>query len=219
MMNWKSFFNYENQFFYVLGKIADGFFLSVLWLLFCIPVVTAGASTTALYETAHRVLRRNQGYIWVTFWENFRSNLKQTVKIWLILLALFVFLIYDRSFIFVNFIQKGSGMGILYYFFSFAIMFVAVWAIYIFAYSARFEMDMKNTMKNAAMIAVANLPWSLLVLLILIAAICIVLRISPFWLTALPAVLGCLYDLILEKVFRKYMSEEDLRRQKELDKG
>ena len=82
------FFNMDNKFFQFMGQLADAFILSVLWLLACIPVVTAGASTTALFYTIHKVLRRQQGYLWSVFWDSFRSNFKQSTKIWLVQLAM-----------------------------------------------------------------------------------------------------------------------------------
>ena len=65
-------FNYDNKFFRFMNKVADGFYVSILWILFCIPIVTAGASTTALYYTVHKSLRRNRGYVWKNFWESFK---------------------------------------------------------------------------------------------------------------------------------------------------
>lgn len=42
-------------------KIFDCICLSVLWLLFSLPIITIGASSTALYTAVHRYLRRGKG--------------------------------------------------------------------------------------------------------------------------------------------------------------
>ena len=60
-------FSYDNKVFDVINKIVDWLFVSLLWLLFSLPVVTVGASTTALFETVHKVIRRGKGYVWRTF--------------------------------------------------------------------------------------------------------------------------------------------------------
>ena len=96
--------------------------------------------------------------------------------------------------------------------------FWAVWCVYIFAYSARFENGLKQTMKNAGIIALLNLPWSVVVLVLLLAGSLLV-WLSPVSITFMPAVLTYLYDMFLEKIFRKYMTEEDLKREEELDYG
>lgn len=208
-------FNYDNGFFRGMNKVIDAFYASLLWLLFCLPIVTIGASTTAFYYTVHKSLCGNRGYIWQSFWSAFKSNFKQTTKIWLILAVLFAFLFTDSR-IMSSYLQQGSKMGMLYYVFYFLMFFWAVWCVYIFTYSARFENGMKDTMKNAAIIAVLNLPWSLLVLVVLIAA-GLILYVSPLMILIVPAGVAVIYDTFLEKVFRKYMSEEDLKKEQELD--
>lgn len=210
-------FNYDNKFFRTVNKIVDGFYASILWLIFSIPIVTFGASTTAFYYTVHKSLRGNRGYVWSSFWGAFKSNFKQTTKIWLVLLVLLAFLFADHQITF-EFLKQGSSLGMLYYFFYIMMFFEAVWAVYIFAYSARFENGWKATMKNAAIIAVANLPWSFVVLALLIGA-SLVVYVSPLMITLMPAAVACLCDMFLEKIFRKYMTQEDLEREQELDWG
>ena len=57
------FFNVDNKFFQGLGKIIDVICLSAFWFFLCIPIVTAGAATTALYYTVNKVIRNNRSYI------------------------------------------------------------------------------------------------------------------------------------------------------------
>ena len=42
-------FNYDNPVWRFIGKLGDLIILNVLWLITSIPIVTIGASTTALY--------------------------------------------------------------------------------------------------------------------------------------------------------------------------
>lgn len=211
----ENFFNYDNKFFRAVNKIVDAFYASILWVLFSIPIITFGASTTAFYYTVHKSLRGNRGYVWQSFRTSFKSNFKQTTKIWLIMFAVFAFLYADCRITF-SFLQQESPLGALYYFFYFLIFFWAVWCVYIFSYSARFENGLKATMKNAAFIAILNLPWSFLVLVLLLGGAFIV-YMSPIMLTLIPAAVMCCYDIFLEKIYRKYMSEEDLKKEQELD--
>ena len=50
-----------------------------------------------------------------------------------------------------------------------------------------------------------------------ILKILLAMYLVPFMLLVLPAAVMYIYDIILEKIFRKYMSEEDLKRELELD--
>ena len=42
------FFNMDNKFFTVMGRVADLIMLNVVFLICCLPIVTIGASLTAL---------------------------------------------------------------------------------------------------------------------------------------------------------------------------
>lgn len=210
-------FNYDNGFFRAVNKMVDGLWASVLWLLFSIPIITFGASTTAFYYTVHKSLRGNRGYIWRCFWNSFKSNFKQTTKIWLLLMVIFAFLFADSRIMYA-YAQQGSKVGMLFYFFLILMVFQTVWGVYIFTYSARFENGLKDTMKNAGIIAMLNLPWSLLVLVLLVAG-ALIIFISPIAVTFIPTIVMCLYDMFLEKIYRKYMTKEDLEKEEAFDLG
>lgn len=199
-----------------MGQLADAFILSVLWLLACIPVITAGASTTAFFYTAHKVLRRQQGYLWGTFWGAFKSNFKQSTIIGLAYLALTLLLFLDWR-ITNQMGAENPAYGIASYFFLVFILFLTVWGIYTFAYTARFELGVGQTMKNGALLSIAHLPWSLLILVIFLVSTAIIFFLMPLFILILPAGAVVLYDIILDRIFRKYMSEEDLKREEELD--
>ena len=102
----------------------------------------------------------------------------------------------------------------LYVVFLGLIVLVVMLAVYLFAYMARFENSLGQSFKNAALIAVANLPWSLL-LLVLLAASAFGLWMLPWLMILLPAVYILVANFILERIFRKYMSAEDLEAEQE----
>ena len=60
-------FNWDNIVFQMLGKLVDCVWVSILWVICCIPVFTIGASTTALYYTVHKSIRGDRGYTTRTF--------------------------------------------------------------------------------------------------------------------------------------------------------
>lgn len=57
---------YDNLFFTILGKIMEVMYVGILWIIFSIPIVTIGASSTALYYTVHKVVFKNESYIFST---------------------------------------------------------------------------------------------------------------------------------------------------------
>lgn len=60
-------FNLENPVWNFLGKLVDMMILTGLWLICCIPVVTIGASTTALYSVTLKMAENKEGYIVSSF--------------------------------------------------------------------------------------------------------------------------------------------------------
>lgn len=208
-----SFFNYDNKFTQVVNKIVNICFISVLWLIWCVPIVTAGASTTAMYYTVNKVLRHNRSYVFKEFWGAFKSNFKQATIIWLILLVIGIIMGTDAA-IMKAFYEAGSELGKFYVVFYVMLAFEIVYGTYIFANIARFENTTKEIFKNAGLMAVAHLPWSFLILVLLLLTLLLDL-ILPFLILVLPAIYMWMCNLILERIFRKYMSEDALKEEDE----
>lgn len=208
-------FNLDNKFFQALGKLVDCMALSALWLVCSLPIVTFGASTSALYYAMHKSVRGNRGYMTKNFFHAFTKGFKQSTLSWLILLVVQIVLGMDAYITFQT-LKTGNKMGVFFYFFLIMIVFSIIWACYLFPYAARFEDGVKATMKNALLMMIIHLPWSLLIL-VLFAVAAIAVYVFPVLIFLMPALLFLTYDGILERIFRKYMSEEDLEREKEND--
>lgn len=208
-------FSFDNKIFGALGKVVDCVILSVLWLVCCIPVITIGASTTALYYTVHKSIRGNRGYVSRNFFHAFKENFKTATLSWIVALAVQIILSLD-AYITVQVLRTGNNMGAFFYFFLVLIAFSIGWVIYTFAYIARFESTVKVTLKNAILMELRHLPWSLLIIVLFLLAILLTWLI-PILIFLMPACIVLMFDLILERIFRMYMSPEDLENEKEND--
>ena len=72
-------FNPENPLMITMTQITDCIFLSLFWLLGCVPVVTTGAAGAALYDACFRAYRQGEKHSWHRFLLVFRRNLKQGI--------------------------------------------------------------------------------------------------------------------------------------------
>ena len=81
-----------------LNKMADLILLNALWILCCIPIVTIGASTTAMYYVLIRSIRYGDGYVVKMFFLSFKRDFKQSTFAWLIIVVLFCLLGMDLYF-------------------------------------------------------------------------------------------------------------------------
>lgn len=89
------FLAYDSPFSQLLLKLCYSCYLNLLWLICCIPIVTIGASTTALYYTSLKIVRGEDHALGHMFFRSFRENFRQSTVLWLILLAAGLFLAGD----------------------------------------------------------------------------------------------------------------------------
>lgn len=175
-------FNYDSPLMSGLGKIADLAILNFLTLLFCIPIVTIGASLTACHYVALKI-RRGEGYVFKNFWKSFKENLIQSTILWLIFVAFVIMTVMSYAMAMTN---MGEKMGpiictILFVGGLFAAM-TSVWALPL---QSKFINNIGTTIKNAFLMAFRYLFRTMLMLIISIIPIVLVLVVSFQWYSLL----------------------------------
>jgi len=206
-------FAYDSKFSTFSRKIGKYLLINALLVISSIPIFTLGTAISATYYTLLENLLRDRGYLAGTFFGAFKRNFKQGVLLWLICLPVIALLIFDIVYFF-NSLQAGYGYGYLYILFVILLVFVALLVLYIFAYLARFTDNMRTIMRNAALIMLSN-PWPNIKLLSLILAGALGIYLLPWLALIFPVILLRLSVTILEKVFAKYMRQEDLEQEAE----
>lgn len=188
-----------------LTKICDMVCLNVLWLICCIPIVTIGAATTALYTIMLKMVKNEEGYIFRGFLKAFKSNFKQSTLIWLILLLLGI--VWTVDFRVAGFMPGMAGIILSAIFLALGFILLSV-MIYIFPLTARYENGIKATFKNALILTVAKLPYTFLMVAIVVAAVfaslwsAFTLLFSlPLWLIIGGALIAWVNSYILRRVF------------------
>ena len=79
--------NPDKPLFAVLTKLTYSAYLNILWLVCSLPIVTIGASTTALFYVTLKMAEDRDDGLTRMFFKAFRENFKPATKLWLILLA------------------------------------------------------------------------------------------------------------------------------------
>ncbi len=207
------FFNMDNAFFTFMGRVADLLILNVLWIICCIPIVTIGPSTSALYYALLKIVRKEDSYTWSMFFHSFRQNLRQGVCLTLIFLALGLLLFVDIR---VSSAIPGTFGQILMGLFLVLILFYLILFSYTFPVLAQFENSVKNTMKNAFLMALSRLPYTLLIVVLNLVPL-LLLFISPYhflltmplWLFLGIAGIAWINCRMFVKIFAPYMPEEE----------
>lgn len=149
----------DNPFFKFMGQIGDIILLNVLFVITSIPIVTAGASITALYRVTLRMARGESNYPAKEYFQAWKADWKQSSKMWLFFLPTGILFAFD-------FLYLGELVGNVptLYFIAIGCVF-AVWYmlfLYVFWLEARFENAIRDTMKNALLLSVKYLPYTII---------------------------------------------------------
>ena len=144
-------FNYDNPVWRFIGKLGDLILLNILWIVCSIPIVTAGAATTAVYYVTLKLVRdENDGTIKNCF-HSFKENFVQSTIIWVILLAAGALLAFDFWFFLTGQMNSLTGVPKLLMtavFGGFLMLYIFI-STYVFALQSRFYNPVKRTLFNA----------------------------------------------------------------------
>ena len=189
-----------------MTQITDCIFLSLFFLVGCIPVVTIGTSFAALYDATFRGFRQGEKHCWGRFWKVYRSNWKAGIAPAVVFLAAVSGL--TKALIG---LWNGAVAGNLSWMVFSGGTFVGVLLLGIlsllFPVLSRFENSFSGLLKNTVFLTMANLPRTLALGLLNAAAGLLCLRyIFPlFFLPSLAALMGSLF---IEPMFRPFMPKE-----------
>lgn len=200
-------FDPNNLFWRLIARGVDFVGLGLFWLALCLPIVTIGPATAALYYTVVKVFRQREEGGFGILWKQFCANLKKGC------LATLICLPFAAVFAFGYFIMdanKTNGtIGV--------VMFVAYWVAllvpagifcWLWPVMARFEQGLKGCFSNAFMLALRHLPSTFI--LVLLNLELIIFCLERWWPVFFCPVLGSLLgSLFQEKIFLKYLSDED----------
>ena len=153
-----------------MGRAADLMILNIVFIICCLPVVTIGASLTALHYVTLKMVRNEESYIVKSFFKSFKQNFKQATIINLIML-LFGGLLYLDLNIINN--MSGSMASVLHVLFiTFGIVYFVIF-LYLYPILAKFYNTIKHTFRNAFLMSIRHLPYTVLMALITAAPVAI----------------------------------------------
>lgn len=156
-----------------LTKIADLMVLNILFCVTSIPLITIGASWTALYSVTLKMVRDEEGSVSRSYFRSFRQNFRQATLLWLGVLVVLALLVLDIRVL--NGMAGGTAPGLL----RVGVEILALLGImvlqYLFPSLARFEASFADTLKNACMMALAHLPKTALMTAAAVGAVWITL--------------------------------------------
>ena len=156
-----------------LTKIADLMVLNILFCITSIPLITIGASWTALYSVTLKMVRDEEGSVSRSYFRSFRQNFRQATLLWLGVLVVLALLVLDIRVL--NGMAGGTAPGLLWVGVEILALLGIMVLQYLFPSLARFEASLADTLKNACMMALAHLPKTALMTAAVVGAVWITL--------------------------------------------
>ena len=202
----KGLFRPDSNLMIVMNQVTDCIFLSLFFLIGCVPVLTVGASIAALYDASYRGYRRAEKHTWQRFAQVFRDNWKPGIVPTLVFFAAVwgigkvMILIWNATVAGTLSWMVFAGAALV------AVLLVGVISV-LFPMLSRFDNPVGTLLKNTAVLALANVPRTLAlgILNAFTFFLCIRYVLPAFVLPALAALIG---SLLIEPMFKPYMPEE-----------
>ncbi len=206
-------FNLDNPFMQFLNNMADLIILNIIFLISCIPLITIGASISALHYVCLKMVRGESPYVWAGFFKGFRESFRQSTVIWLFSAAVIALLGLDYAILNA---AESTLFSVMKVALGVVCALLSCMFIYIFPIVSHFRCTNRQAVKNALLMTIGHLPYTLLLAAMyglifflctisvkLLAMILMISVICGFSVTAFTA---C---IIFDRIFKKYEPEQE----------
>lgn len=190
-----------------LSRMADLMILNVVMTICCIPIITIGASVTAMHYVMLKMARNEEGYIVKDFFKSFKLNFKQATIIWLIMMVLIFVFVGDYFIVKYSGIEFPKQMSVIL---AVVALLVFIVSTYIFPVLSRFDNTIKKTIKNGCIMSIMAAPKSVAMAALTVAPVFVMLTVPAL----IPLVIlfgfslpGFLSAKLYSGTFRKFEPE------------
>ena len=205
--------NYDSRFSRVLSRLTELVLLNFVFILTCLPILTIGASVTALYSITLKMARNEEGYIIQGYFKDFAKNFKQATAFWLIELLLY----FQLRVLYIAAAVNGGAMFQIYTVITWGLdILYSLYFLFVFPLTATFQNTFLNIAKNAFAMIIAHLPWVLAAYLIAAVPLAVSFGINTrilkfamlFWILIGFALVTFFSSFCLNRVFKRYMDTD-----------
>lgn len=149
-----------------LGRFADFMILNLIFIGTSLPIVTLGASVTALNATAIKQVKGDDEHLVADYFDSFRQNFRQSTLIGLISGGLL--LVLGAWYIVIENLNINEIYRLLLWIaFSFVTFRVALMLLWVYPYHAVFADNTRTVFRNARLMSLRHLPASLMMAVVL----------------------------------------------------
>lgn len=191
--------------------------LNILWLVFCFPVVTIGASTAALHNVIKKITFKENYSVWSDFWKSFKENARQS-SIVFFFLAMAAAICVSDLYIGMNSEDEFGAVSTVIGFIGLYLAF-STWIIAC-TLMVRYEVNSAKLIRNALLIGLMNphIPIAGVTAAALFPALSLI-NISfgvvsiPLWIAGGGALPAFIVQTLMRKVYKRIETENDNRKE------
>lgn len=197
-------FGMNSLFAAAVNKLVQMIYVGILWFVCSIPVVTAGAATTAMYEVLLKMEKNQEGYVSASFFRAFRKNLKSATPVWIPLLVAEVVFGFN---LFYYAVLGGGQFPVQCVVFGVLSLAVLILLGYVFPVMARFENTTAGTFRMTVILAVQNPGWTVVILLVQLLTIAVCWFFLYFPLLFIMGITGYFQAVIFNHIFDRLIAQ------------
>ena len=212
-----SFFSPKSMGTKILTGLTNLIIVNLVFIITCIPLITIGASITALYRITVSIVAGDNPAVLREYFKSFKDNFVKSTLFFLLYLALGAFFGFEIYMVRTMMAENMQWVQYPAYFFIFAVFASACYAFPLIAW---FEESFKQVLENSLLIALTNLPFT--IMQAVIAAVFILLVDYNY---AIPLSFVCFmgiasiawfYSLFLKRIFAKFGADINFNEEEEM---
>ena len=199
-----SFFSQKHPATIFLTAVCNLIFVNFCFVITCIPIITIGASLTAMNRITIKILLGENPPVFSEYFRSFKNNFKQSTVIWLILAAVTGFFVWEIYLINTALPPEYTWTQYPIYFLLLAVFSCMAYAFPIIAW---FDENNKQVIKNSLLLSLANIP-STIFFAIITLALGLVTYVYPVLVLSLMCFMGFALVAFMESIFLKRIFEK-----------
>ena len=211
----KSIFSPEGPLFRFTERAINLVVLNILYLIFCIPVVTIGPATTALRYVTLKYAANEEDRVWAPFIYSFKQNLKQGMIVGVISTVVGTALAWALWFNYYN-LRNGDAVNMMMLALtSLSCVIFLMMMGYIYPMLARYDNSLKQMVRTAVILAIRHLPATVCMAVIAAAPIVLLMYTPTTFMLAMTfycligfALVAFLQDKFITRIFWQYSPRE-----------
>lgn len=214
-------FNLNSPVMQFLGKVFDLMILNLLWLICCIPIITIGPATTAMYYVAMKIADDEYSEVLRPFFHSFKQNFFQGIILELIFIVSGLLLFFDYRFCL---LFDGTTEKIMIGAFIFFGVVYLVLVSYTYPLLSQYANTIGGTIKNALVLAMSKVITALEISLLNLAPILslflfpeVIGWIVPLLIFLAPAFIALLNSMLFKKVLANFIKMQNSLAEKEAE--